>query len=140
MADQGAGLVISPCAYEAEAETWWDRLYPAAALANAQWWVMANQAGTNEGVHLFGRSRVLSPTGETVAEAPRADVGARPGPSTLVVPIELAGDLARARLETDALRAGRRPGLYGLVRAGMSQANHPKATGPGAELESHPGR
>jgi predicted amidohydrolase len=123
MADLGAGLVLSPCAYEAEAETWWDRLYPAAALTNAQWWVMANQAGSNEGTHLFGRSRVISPTGETVAEAPRADAGARPEPSTLVVTIELAGELARAHLKTDALRAGRRPELYGVDGAGMRQGD-----------------
>lgn len=133
MADRGAGLVISPCAYEVEAETWWDRLYPAAALANAQWWVMANQAGTNDGAHLFGRSRVLSPTGQMVAEAPRAGIGATPGPSPLVVTIELAGELARARLETDALRAGRRPGLYGMDGAGMSQGDRTVVLGQGGK-------
>ena len=43
--DLGARIVIEPAAYETPAETWWDVLYPANALVNGQWWVMANQCG-----------------------------------------------------------------------------------------------
>jgi hypothetical protein len=45
----GAELVILPAAYETAAERWWDLLYPAQALGNAQWWVMTdlrNRAGS----------------------------------------------------------------------------------------------
>ncbi|MDP9242745.1 MAG: carbon-nitrogen hydrolase family protein, partial [Actinomycetota bacterium] len=47
MAARGARLVISPSAYPAADATWWDRLYPATAMVNGQWWVMTNQAGTH---------------------------------------------------------------------------------------------
>ena len=32
--EEGARVVIAPCAYEVATETWWDVLYPANALAN----------------------------------------------------------------------------------------------------------
>src|SRR5215831_14331661 len=41
----GARVVVQASAYEVEAESWWDRLYPARALENGQWWVMSNQCG-----------------------------------------------------------------------------------------------
>ena len=41
----GARVIAQASAYEAEAESWWDRLYPARALENGQWWVMSNQCG-----------------------------------------------------------------------------------------------
>jgi predicted amidohydrolase len=45
LAARGADLVIQPSAYEWEARAYWDRYYPAAALANGQWWVLVNQCG-----------------------------------------------------------------------------------------------
>jgi predicted amidohydrolase len=96
----GARLVLEPAAYECGAETWWERLYPAAALANGQWWVLVNQTG--EGC--FGASRVISPTGEVVAEAPRwTGVGAIPEPELIVAEIDLFGGLAEADAESSSL-------------------------------------
>lgn len=87
----GARLVVEPAAYEYAAEGWWDRLYPAHALVNGQWWLLANQAGGPEGSGCFGRSRVIAPGGEVVAEAPRAQPGSDPEPEVLVVDVDLAG-------------------------------------------------
>ena len=82
LADAGARIVAHPCAYEAAAQSWWDRLYPAAALANGLWWISANQCGTNGGVTELGGSRILSPVGDTVAELPRAAEGDSPAART----------------------------------------------------------
>lgn len=88
----GARLVIEPAAYEFAAETWWERLYPGHALANGQWWLLANQAGGDANSGCFGRSRVLSPSGEVVAEAIRARPGTTPDPELLVVDLPLGAD------------------------------------------------
>ncbi len=98
----GARLVIEPAAYEFTAEDWWDRLYPAHALANGQWWILVNQAGGDAETGCFGRSRVLSPTGEVVAEASRAPEGTLPDPELLVVDVPLG-----AALDEDVLFADR---------------------------------
>jgi predicted amidohydrolase len=68
----GARIVLEPAAYEYAAESWWDSLYPAHALANGQWWILVNQSGGS----CFGRSRVISPTGAIVTEAARTAPGA----------------------------------------------------------------
>jgi hypothetical protein len=48
-------------------------LYPANALANGQWWLMANQCGGDGPNALLGRSRIIAPDGAVIAEAPRFD-------------------------------------------------------------------
>ena len=63
----GAHVVVAPCAYEVAAESWWDVLYPANALVNGQWWVMANQCGGE----LLGKSRIIAPDGTVAAQARR---------------------------------------------------------------------
>jgi predicted amidohydrolase len=97
----GARLVIEPAAYEFAAETWWDRLYPAHALANGQWWILVNQAGGDAETGCFGRSRVVSPSGGVVAEASRASEGTVPDPELLVVDIPLGAELDDGVLFTD---------------------------------------
>jgi predicted amidohydrolase len=111
----GARFVISPCAYPAQDAIWWDRLYPAAALANGQWWVLVNQVGANDSVTILGGSRVLSPFGELLAEAPRAAIGGRPGPSTVLVQIPLAAESARADAELGPAWQERRPEVYASI-------------------------
>jgi predicted amidohydrolase len=97
--DLGARVVVAPCAYETGAESWWDVLYPANALVNGQWWVMANQVGGD----LLGRSRVLAPDGSVRAEASRIDAG--PGSEALVVDVDLRAGIALADRESAALRS-----------------------------------
>jgi predicted amidohydrolase len=113
MGDAGARLIVSPCAYEVDAATWWDRLYPAHAMVNGQWWVMPNQAGANAGVTFLGGSRIVSPLGEIVAEASRVDRGGSSEPEALVSRIAFAHGLAAADTQLGALRSERRPDIYG---------------------------
>jgi predicted amidohydrolase len=96
MRKAGARIVLHPSAYEAEATSWWETLYPANALANGQWWLMANQAGTNSSGTLLGGSRVISPLGEVVASAEVIRGGGTADPELLVVDVDLQGELERA--------------------------------------------
>jgi predicted amidohydrolase len=95
-----------------EAAPAWDLLHPAYALANSQWWLEANQAGTHATSTLLGASRIIAPTGTVVAAAPTAVPG-RPSPAELVVHrIDL--HLAHRRDGVGALlEEERRPALYG---------------------------
>ncbi len=108
--EAGARLVLQPAAYEHGAESWWERLYPAAALANGQWWILVNQIG--EGC--FGASRVISPLGDVVAEATRQHSGASAGaeyePELLVAEIDLADGWAQGDAEAGSLFGERLPG------------------------------
>lgn len=85
----GARVVLLPSAYEVEAAESWDRIYPANALANGQWWIMVNQCGAYGDQTLLGASRVISPLGETIAEARRAASGETPPPELLLVDVPL---------------------------------------------------
>jgi predicted amidohydrolase len=98
--EAGARLVLQPSAYEYAAEHWWDRLYPANALANGQWWLLVNQVGGE----CFGASRVISPLGEVIAEARRLDgAGPAPEPELVVADIDLAHGLELADAEAGLL-------------------------------------
>jgi predicted amidohydrolase len=112
LALRGARLVLAACACEVEAAPAWDLLHPAYALANSQWWLEANQAGTHATSTLLGASRIIAPTGTVVACAPAAVPG-RPSPAELVVHrIDL--HLAHRREGVGALlEEERRPDLYG---------------------------
>jgi predicted amidohydrolase len=115
----GARIVLEPAAYENAAESWWERLYPAHALVNGQWWVLVNQAGGG----CFGRSRVISPTGEIVAEAPRATADA--APTLHVIEVDLAAAWEIADAEAAELFSERAPEapvavVRGAVAAGRS--------------------
>lgn len=107
----GAELVILPAAYETGAERWWDLLYPAQALSNAQWWVMANQCGSNGSIEFLGGSRVIAPDGEIVASLPRTGSGEV---EYLVTEVKLAQRLQAARQEAGVLLTDRRPDAYQL--------------------------
>ncbi len=111
LALRGARLVLAPCASAVEAAPAWELLQPAFALANSQWWVQANQAGTHDASTLFGASRIIAPTGTVVATASEAVPG-RSSPAELVVH---RIDLHLAHLRNDAgaaLEDERRPELY----------------------------
>jgi predicted amidohydrolase len=112
LATRGARLVIAPSAYELRAETWWDRLYPATAMLNGQWWIMPNHAGTNASITLLGGSRIVSPLGEIVVEGRRAAPGATLEPSLIVSNVRFREELERADRELAELRQGRRSELY----------------------------
>jgi predicted amidohydrolase len=109
---RGARLVLAACACEVEGAPAWDLLHPAYALANSQWWLEANQAGTHATSTLLGTSRIIAPTGTVVAAA-RTAVPGRASPAELVVHrIDL--HLAHRREGVGSLLEDeRRPTLYG---------------------------
>ncbi len=108
----GVGVVVQVSAYEREAETWWDRLYPAHALANGQWWIMSNQCGVNPSVCLLGGSQVISPAGEVVGRASKVyEPREGAGPELLVVEVQLQEEIHRAERDQSALWSLRRPDL-----------------------------
>jgi predicted amidohydrolase len=96
----GARIVVAPAAYEAAAETWWDVLYPANALVNGQWWIMANQCGGE----LLGKSKVIGPDGTTVAQAGR--VGEADSAEFLVVTVDFDHGIQEADRTAAALWEG----------------------------------
>jgi predicted amidohydrolase len=95
----GARVVVSPSAYETAAESWWDLLYPANALVNGQWWLLANQVGGD----LLGKSRVIAPDGSVRAEASRVGDPDEARPDVLVVSLDLATEIAEADRLASAL-------------------------------------
>lgn len=111
MRERGVRLVLQPAAYDDPAESWWDRLYPAHALTNGQWWVLANQAGSHRSTSLFGRSCVISPQGEVVAAAVRAAPGTSPAPATLIATIPLRSAAGSPAEDSDILFTERRSDL-----------------------------
>lgn len=106
MRTAGAWIVLHPCASETEATSWWETLYPANALANGQWWIMANQAGTNSSGSLLGGSRVISPFGKVVASARAVGAGQIAQPELLVVDVDLFGMAERAAKQNGILWTG----------------------------------
>ncbi len=112
LAVRGVELVIMPSAYEWEARAYWDRFYPAAALAGGQWWVLANQCGSTPSGTLLGGSKVISPAGEVLAEARRAAPGETPPPELLLCRLEETAQTSQARQFAAVLRDRRRPELY----------------------------
>ena len=71
---------------------------------------MANHAGSHDSISFFGRSQVISPQGEIVAEASRADVGTTPTAETLIVEIARNPE-PREAIESDVLFSQLRPDL-----------------------------
>ena len=110
--DRGARIVVSMSAYETAAAHWWDLLHPAQALANGQWWLMANQVGGTRGRDPFGGSRVIDPGGRIAAAAPRGHDGAG-DEHLLLADLDLAAGIAAADLSSAPLWEGARPELYG---------------------------
>jgi predicted amidohydrolase len=102
--DLGARVVVSVSAYEAATESWWDILYPANALANGQWWLMANQCGGDGPSALLGRSRIIAPDGSVIAEAPRYDAAGDEA-HLLVASLDLSAAIASAEQDAGALWA-----------------------------------
>jgi predicted amidohydrolase len=135
MRGAGAKLIIQPCAYEAAAAAWWRTLYPAHALSNGQWWVLANQCGTNPSGTLLGESQVISPSGDVLARARRAHNGETPPAELMTVPVPLTRELAGAEHDNGVLWRSRRPGLE-VQTPGRSLPGHPWPGGRGSVIST----
>jgi predicted amidohydrolase len=125
LAARGAELVVMPSAYEWEARAYWDRFYPAAAMAGGQWWVLVNQCGSTPSGTLLGASKVISPAGEVLAEARRAAPGESPPPELLVCRLVDTAETGQAREFARQLRDLRRPELYAPLGAGRYSSSDP---------------
>ena len=99
----GATTVVLPCAYELEARNWWRTLYPAHALANGQWWVMANQCGANSSCTLLGESQIINPQGHFAARAAGALDDSPPRPELLLATLELHRETEQAERDNSVL-------------------------------------
>ena len=109
----GARVVVQASAYELEAESWWDRLYPARAMENGQWWVMSNQCGRTPSGTLLGGSQIISPLGRVVSRAVKVhELTGSAEPALLVADIALREELAEADQVNSALWECRRDELY----------------------------
>jgi predicted amidohydrolase len=128
----GARVVVQASAYELEAESWWDQLYPARALENGQWWVMSNQCGRTPSGLLLGGSQVISPQGRIISRAAKVYELTGPAEQTLLVAeIGLLAELAEADRLNSALWENRREELYGSADAAASVRTHPSGRGTG---------
>jgi predicted amidohydrolase len=126
---------VQASAYEAEAESWWDGLYPARALENGQWWVMSNQCGRTPSGALLGGSQIISPLGRVTSRAVKVHELAGPmpaEPALLVAEIPLREELASADRLNVALWENRREELYTRADAWVAAGNP-----PGAEQQMH---
>jgi len=112
LAARGVDLVIQPSAYEWEARAYWEIFYPAAALANGQWWVMVNQCGSTASGTLLGGSKVISPAGQVLARACTAAPGSTPAPELLLCRLAESDEIEEARGFAALLRDSQRPELY----------------------------
>ena len=125
----GARVIVQASAYEAEAESWWDGLYPARALENGQWWVMSNQCGRTPSGALLGGSQIISPLGRVVSRAVKVHELTGPAgptlPVLLVAEIALREELACADRLNSALWENRREELYTRADAWVAARNPP---------------
>jgi len=112
LAARGVDLVIHPSAYEWEARDYWEIFYPAAALANGQWWVMVNQCGSTDSGTLLGGSKVISPAGQVLARARGAEPGSTPEAELLLCRLEESEQTQDARRFAALLRDSHRAELY----------------------------
>jgi predicted amidohydrolase len=81
--DAGAQVVLVPAAWPAARIEHWTVLGRARAIENQSALVAANTAGTHAGTPMGGRSQVVAPTGEVLAEA-------GDGEQVLVVDVDLS--------------------------------------------------
>ena len=114
LALEGAQLILLPTAWPSTATFYPDFLARARALENGVFLLAANRAGEERGRTFLGRSLIVSPDGEVMAEAP-AD-----GETMLVADLDLKRSDVKHRVfdpgeyEVDLI-GDRRPELYGRL-------------------------
>jgi 5-aminopentanamidase len=114
MALAGADILVHPTNLPPAGHPQPDHMYRTRAAENAVWILSADRVGTERGVRFIGRSAVVSPAGETIAEANDR--------SEELLVAEIAPALAREkdRVMTPGmyelhLFADRRPELYAAL-------------------------
>ncbi len=69
LSTKGADVLVNATAWPSARPTHWDHLTRARAIENQAWFLGVARAGTDEGIQLNGRSRIVNPMGEVVVEA-----------------------------------------------------------------------
>ncbi len=120
LALEGAEIIFNPSAYPSPFERDWDLILPASARQNHAFLVSVNRTGDEEGrfatshypkgVHFFGKSKVISPSGEILLEMPADSKKTAIG----IVQIDL-GEVRRQRNSDDSFLAERRPETYRIL-------------------------
>jgi len=100
----GAEIVFVPSAWRTQDEYMWDLNLPQRALENLLFVVGVNGVGTENKLHLFGRSKICNPQGTIIIELPKDEE------KVVVATINLS-DIERFRAEIAYLK-DRRPLLY----------------------------
>ncbi len=117
LALKGAEILFCPSAYPSPFEKDWDVILAASAIQNHAFLVAVNHIGDeagnlasnyfSHGVHFFGKSKVVSPSGETLLEM-RSDSN-----NTEVALVELnLEEVRRYRNSANSFFAQRRPETY----------------------------
>lgn len=126
----GAEIVFHISAYESPCENWWEKFYPTAAFQNVMWVVLCNTVGdtimNGKPLHLFGRSKIITPEGETYAQAPNVSPGAESETYLLVKTLDARKRLEEARTKFGNFFVDRRPELYGAIARGKQRSNKSK--------------
>jgi len=73
LALKGAELIVNVSAAVCGFEETWDHLLFARSVENSVWYLHVSVVGLQKDFELFGGSRLFSPSGETIAEAPRRE-------------------------------------------------------------------
>ena len=100
----GAEVLVNCSAWPAARWEHWDLLTRARAVENQAYFVAANRCGVDGGLPFAGRSRVVGPTGEVIAEA------GPDGEALVVADLDFAA-VREFRAALPAL-AARRPAVY----------------------------
>jgi predicted amidohydrolase len=108
MVDQGAEVFVVPAAWPAARTEHWRLLLRARAVENQAYVVACNGSGSADGTTLAGRSTIIDPWGELVAE-----VGL--GPAVLRGGVDL-GHLEACRAAFPALADRRATSAQGALR------------------------
>lgn len=87
LAQAGVRLILNLSAAPNTSRYVFERLLPARAIETSCYWAYANNVGFQETLTFWGGSRILSPRGDVLAEAPDLT---DPGPAIATVDIDLA--------------------------------------------------
>jgi predicted amidohydrolase len=99
----GAQLVVQPSAYGSAARRWWKTLYPANALVNSQWWILANQCGVLGDASFLGESMIITPRGKVLRRARNVHDAEEHGLELMIEEIPLRRELDIANREQGIL-------------------------------------
>lgn len=110
---KGAEVLINTSGSAAGFEEYWDHMAYARAVENLTWYVVCSVVGVQRDTVLFGGSRVIDPSGVTVAKAKYNEE------DYVVADLDL--DRARSARSTSHTLSTRQPALYAAIAEAAAQ-------------------